>query len=87
MMEDKPPPIFTCDGHVVGEFKDGYPAETGKFRYMPYRGPGHYRLGIKMRDEGSAVCTFTNGSEMYTMLITACPKYGVLTAGELKQET
>jgi hypothetical protein len=47
-------------GHqVVGYFEDQPPSCAGEYRYMPFRGPGHYRLGSVgqgWHSERSCVC-------------------------------
>ncbi len=85
-MHAQPQPIFLFDGMVVGEFTNGYPSTVGDFIYMPYRGPGHLQMQEKLRESHEVTCSFKKGTKIFTLTIIACPKYGVLTASDMKEE-
>jgi hypothetical protein len=47
---------FTLDGMPVGVFVASAPHGAGEYRYEPYRGPGHYEMQERLRQNGSARC-------------------------------
>lgn len=81
----QPPPIFTFNQMVVGEFTDGYPTAPGDITYMPYRGPGHGQMQKALKDAGQVSCSFRKEGNTFTLTIIACPKYRVLTASDLRE--
>ena len=43
---------FKFRGLPVGYFEEAtYPKEEGRYRYMPYRGPGHYEMMKALKEE------------------------------------
>jgi hypothetical protein len=77
---------FTFEGQPVGYFEEPeFPASGGRYRYMPYRGPGHYRMGIKLSEAGRAQCSYDSGGERVLFIVQSCPEYGVLELGEYKR--
>ena len=46
----------------------------GRFRYMPYRGPGHHEMQMALRNGQRPRCTISDTS----FEIVECPEYGVL---------
>jgi hypothetical protein len=76
---------FEFNGMPVGCFEEPeYPRQDGRYRYMPYRGPGHYQMGIELREKGIARCTYTIGSEQFSFAVLDSPEYGVLELGEFQ---
>ncbi len=70
---------FMFEGMPVGYFEESeYPRQSGRYRYMPYRGPGHYQMGLEMREKGSARCHFNVGLEQISFTVSDCPEYGIL---------
>jgi hypothetical protein len=70
---------FLFENMPVGYFQTSeFPASDGSYRYMPYRGPGHYYMGVKLRETGSAQCRYNTGDESVTFIVRSCPEYGVL---------
>ncbi len=69
---------FSFDGLPVGHFEDRAPFGAGRYRYMPYRGPGHLKMGEVLRGGAHARCVFTDGKKRYEFLVTGVPEYGVL---------
>jgi hypothetical protein len=62
----------------VGYFEEPeYPGTAGRYRYMPYRGVGHYHMGQALKT-GPARCSFSHEGSRYEFVVTAVPEYGVL---------
>ena len=76
---------FKFNGMPVGYFEESeYPRNDGRYRYMPYRGLGHYQMGIELREKGRARCNYTVGSEEVSFAVLDCPEYGFLKLGEFQ---
>jgi hypothetical protein len=70
---------FMFDGLPVGCFEEAaYPSAPGRYRYMPYRGAGHYFMHQKRRESGAAHCTYECGGRRVSFVVIDCPEYGVL---------
>ena len=70
---------FTLNGLAVGYFLGAeYPRQDGRYRYMPYRGPGHYQLGVALREGHVARCHFETNEARVSFAVLSCPEYGVL---------
>jgi hypothetical protein len=70
---------FMFENMPVGYFQESeFPASDGSYHYMPFRGPGHYRMGISLRETGRAQCCYDSGSERVLFTVRSCPEYGVL---------
>ena len=53
---------FMFDGLPVGVFMEPeYPTGNGRYRYMPYRGPGHLRMQTTLDTAGEAPCYYEVG--------------------------
>lgn len=51
-------------GHqVVGYFEDQPPSSPGEYRYMPFRGPGHFLLGQELNRKGPQYCHYVADGE------------------------
>ena len=69
---------FSFDGAPVGYFEEpSYPREPGEYRYMPFRGIGHYNL-VRALAEGPALCRFVDMDYAYEFWVSSRPRYGVL---------
>ena len=69
---------FSFDGAPVGYFEEpSYPREPGEYRYMPFRGIGHYNLGRALAD-GPALCRFVDANDTYDFVVSLRPRHGVL---------
>ena len=69
---------FWFQGLPVGFFEEPeYPRTSGRYRYMPYRGPGHYRMGQALA-HGPAQCSFKAGWRRRKFTVKSVPEYGVL---------
>ena len=73
------PRDFHFDGMEVGHFEETeMPRAAGRFRYMPYRGPGHYEMQRHLRAGGSPRCYYDTGNVHIAFSVHGCPEYGVL---------
>ena len=69
---------FSFDGMPVGYFEElEYPRIAGRYRYMPYRGPGHYYM-FQATSAGSARCSFAQSGARYEFVVVPSHEHGVL---------
>jgi hypothetical protein len=72
-------------GMPVGYFEEPeYPRQSGCYRYVPYRGPGHYQMQSERRERGRARCYFNVGVQQISFAVLDCPDYGVLQLAEFE---
>lgn len=72
-------PDFLFDGMAVGYFEEVEPPRSpGLYRYMPYRGPGHYEMQMVLRGGGSPCCYYEADGVRVSFTVRDCPEYGVL---------
>ncbi len=78
-METHGPTLF-LDGQPVGYWEaKAATIGPGDHAYMPFRGPGHYRLQTLLAAGQTPLCTCNfEGSEV-AFEVSACPQYGILT--------
>ena len=70
---------FFYDGMEVGYFEESeYPQKNGKYRYMPYRGAGHYEMQTAIDNSTFPRCYLDEGQERVFFTVLDCPEYGVL---------
>jgi hypothetical protein len=70
---------FMFKGMPVGHFEESeYPRRDGRYRYMPYRGPGHLQMQTELRNSARAECHYEFGGERVTFAVEDYPEYGVL---------
>jgi hypothetical protein len=51
--------VFKFRGMPVGYFEGpAYPSQSGEYHYIPYRGPGHYKMGAAIKEEGAVTIEF-----------------------------
>ena len=75
-------------GHqVVGYFEDQPPSSAGEYRYMPFRGPGHYRFGQELRRKGPQYCHYVDNGETRYFTVVSIPRRYVLEVSELVPST
>jgi hypothetical protein len=61
----------------VGFFQEaGFPKAPGRYRYMPYRGAGHYELGQALRRGEHCECASHAVNPLVTFRAVAIPAYG-----------
>jgi hypothetical protein len=69
---------FSFRSRVVGYFEEpSFPRTAGRYRYMPYRGPGHYELGQALA-HGPARCSCVGEDGIVEFDVVSAPEYGVL---------
>ena len=84
-MEDKELE-FIFEGLPVGLFQGPqFPVNDGRYRYEPYRGPGHYGMQTELRKAGSARCSYDSGDARVFFIVRACPEYGVLQLADFQR--
>ena len=77
------PKSFFFEENPVGYFEDDpLPCSTGCYRYMPYRGPGHYRLQGALKTKGPQRCHYITDNAKRYFTVVACPAQGLLQLAE-----
>ena len=78
---------FRCGGKLAGQFIDvaTYPKMPGRYRYMPYRGPGHLFLQEECRRSGFARCTYAGPSGEIAFVVRAGTEHGILELDEIHE--
>jgi len=70
---------FFIDGMPVGYFEETeMPRVAGRFRYMPYRGAGHYEMQTLRKAGDCPRCYYDAGDSRVSFVVRDCPDYGVL---------
>jgi hypothetical protein len=71
---------FCFEGMVAGYFMDlaAYPSAPGRYRYVPYRSPGHLRLGQQFGAAGSARCNWSEPDQRVEFMARGGSEYGFL---------
>lgn len=78
--------VFPFRGMPVGTLEElRFPAGAGRFRYMPYRGPGHFDMCEAVKNKGTARCTFEQDGQPFDMVVDGIPEYGVLSVATVRQ--
>ena len=76
---------FEHKGQRVGYFQglDAYPTQPGKYRYMPYRGLGHFNMIEECARAGRAQCTFTAPNGTIGFVAKPAGEYGMIDVSEI----
>jgi hypothetical protein len=83
-MQSGPENIKFFFGHqVVGYFEDQPPSSAGEYRYMPFRGPGHFRLGQELGRKGPQYCHYIANGETRYFTVVRIPRHYILEVSEL----
>ena len=70
---------FMFEGMEVGVFEGvDSPRSPGRYRYEPYRGPGHYEMQTRRRSGESPRCYYDRDGVRVSFTVRDCPEYGVL---------
>ena len=70
---------FMFSGMPVGYFEEhDFPRAVGRYRYMPFRGPGHYEMQTQRRSGASPRCYYDTDDIRVSFTVRDCPEYGVL---------
>ena len=76
--------IEFCFGtQVVGYFEDEAPSSAGQYRYMPFRGPGHFGLVQELARKGPQYCHYDANGETRYFTVVRIPSLHVLEVSEL----
>ena len=68
---------FFYRGMPVGIFREPvFPDAPGRYRYEPYRGPGHYELGQALRRGERCECTYEAVDPIVRFAVIATQIYG-----------
>jgi len=74
---------FFFQGNPVGYFEDEpLPTKPGNYRYVPYRGVGHYRLMGALKSEGPQRCYYIKDGKKLKFTVQAWVSYGLLQLSE-----
>jgi hypothetical protein len=74
---------FYFDGMAVGHFEqDDYPTTDGQYRYMPYRGPGHYEMQTSLERGDEVRCSYKTRGQHVTFVVRECPEHGALVLAD-----
>ena len=65
------------DGMPVGYFEE-MPRSSGLYRYIPYRGSGHFDMWECHHSGGSPRCFYDTDTERVSFVVRDGPEYGVL---------
>jgi len=76
------PTEFFFEEYPVGNFEDPPPPLPGQYRYMPLRGPGHYRLGQALASSGPQRCYYLAAGEKRFFTVARIPSLHVLEISE-----
>jgi hypothetical protein len=70
---------FWHEGRPVGVFEtDAAPDAPGRYRYMPYRGPGHYALATALQEGERPYCCCRTPARTIYFRVTGVPAAHVL---------
>ena len=70
---------FFFEDNPVGYFlEDQLPTKSGHYKYMPYRGPGHYKLGQALSSKGPQRCHYVQNGEAHDFTVVLFVAYGLL---------
>jgi len=78
---------FSCGGKVAGRFIDmtSYPRTAGRYRYLPYRGPGHLLLQEECHRSGFARCTYEGADGPVTFVVRTVATTSFLDVEEIDE--
>ena len=77
---------FYYKGDPVGCFtSEEMPQVPGTYEYVPYRGPGHYRLGTALTKDGPQQCHFEVRDKKCSFTVVRVIPYGKLELTDVQQ--
>ena len=77
---------FFFEGMPVGYFEGSeYPRSPGRYRYVPYRGPGHYEMQTQLRASGCPRCYYEVDGTLVSFAVLNCPEPGVLELSDFEE--
>jgi hypothetical protein len=69
---------FFFEEYAVGYFEDQPPSSQGQYRYIPFRGLGHYRLVKALASSGSQRCYYLAAGEKRYFTVERIPSLYIL---------
>jgi hypothetical protein len=76
---------FMFDDMPVGTFKEpDDPRLPGRYKYEPYRGPGHYDMCRRLRAGEKARCYYDCDEARVSFFVNDIPEYGVLELSDFQ---
>jgi hypothetical protein len=73
------PRDFHFDGMVVGHFEArDFPCSPGRYRYTPYRGPGHFKMQTQRRAGSNPRCYYDTDNVRVSFTVRDCPGHGII---------
>ena len=83
---EEPELAFFIDGVFAATFEEeNFPEADGRYRYMPWRGPGHYDLATTMRAFGFARCFYEDGPDVVHFTARPDTEYGFLNLSDFQR--
>jgi hypothetical protein len=77
---------FLYGGLTVGFFREPErPNKSGRYRYMPYRSGGHYKLHDALHAGERPRCVFRAAPHV-SFAVLSCPQYGELELSDFMVE-
>ena|ERR1700722_10405025 len=78
---------FSYKDMPVGVFQEeAFPTAPGHYRYMPYRGGGHYEMQKALHAGSRPRCTFRTLDRVVSFAVVDCPEPHVLELVEFRDE-
>ena len=77
---------FHCDKMPVGRLMnvEDYPTRANRYRYMPYRGPGHLRMQETCRTLGQAHCVYVGPAGEVEFVVKLTRDQGVIETEQFR---
>jgi hypothetical protein len=73
------------DGSPVGYFaRSEFPRAPGRYRYVPYRGPGHLEMQKQCEAGATPRCYYIISGGRVSFTVRDCPVYGELVIDEFE---
>ena len=70
---------FYFEDLPVGYFEEeAYPSSHGRYKYMPFRDPGHYNLQVALKSSSGQLCYYRHDGNIHYFKVVGCPQYGYL---------
>ena len=76
---------FSYEGSPVGYFESSVaPQAPGRYRYMPFRGVGHYQMATALAKGIHPRCTVTESNRTRSFIVVSQPETGILELAEFQ---
>jgi hypothetical protein len=77
---------FFCGKYVAGVLEVATRWEPGRWKYEPYRGPGHLQMVTMLKNGESAICFVDTEGRRFRFVVVSVPEYGVLEVSSVQPE-